>query len=137
MKAAPSRYIIDDEILLATSDGRDLYVEADSQDQRVTLQASLSASDVVRLIDGTAMLETLLAEDRVTIKGDSDSLLRVAEIHIHFFGWRGAFAQLLTALRTLPRMGAWVSDAGGRAAWSLPYGAWRVASGRTCVPAYI
>ena len=79
MKAAPSRYIIDDEILLATSDGRDLYVEADSQDQRVTLQASLSASDVVRLIDGTAMLETLLAEDRVTIKGDSDSLLRVAE----------------------------------------------------------
>jgi hypothetical protein len=107
ISTTPSRFVIDDEILLATSDGREMHVESASQDRPVALQASLGASDVVRLIDGTAMLETLLAEDRLIVKGDSEALLRIAEATSIFLD--GA-ARLRSFSQLFERYREWVHD---------------------------
>ena len=79
LRRAPSRIIVDAERLIVRSDGSEIAVGPDRTGVQVAVEATIGAADVVRLIDGTAMLETLLAEERLVVLADQDALLLIAE----------------------------------------------------------
>lgn len=99
----PGRLVVDSERLLVTSDSVTIQIASDESESRVAIEVKVAAADVVRMIDGTSMMETLLANDRLFIRGDEGTLLKIAEaVSIFLDGTlkRRAFAALFERYRT-------------------------------------
>lgn len=47
---------------------------------QAVLDVAIEAPDIVRLLDGTVMIEVLLRDERLRIVADSDALLRLANV---------------------------------------------------------
>ena len=105
LRKAPGRFIVDDERLLVTSDGSRISVEPDQPGQQVAIETTVDAEDVVRMIDGTAMLETLLAEERLFIVADGDALLLIAEAVTIFLDGATRLRRIRAPFRALPQLG--------------------------------
>lgn len=79
LRSAPGRYTVGSEEIALVSSGGEIHVTRARDGLEVQLQARVAAVDIVRLVDGSAMLETLLAEERLEIFAGDDALLLVAE----------------------------------------------------------
>jgi hypothetical protein len=79
LRPAPGVYTVDAESISVTSQSDEVTIAPAGSAAPYTIRASISAPDVVRLIDGTVMLETLLADERLRIIASADDLLLLAE----------------------------------------------------------
>jgi hypothetical protein len=79
LRLAPGRFSVDAEEIALVSTGEHIEITRAARRMTAEMHARISAADVVRLIDGTAMLETLLSDERLEIVASGDVLLFLAE----------------------------------------------------------
>lgn len=79
LRALPGVYRVGTETFAIVVRGDAVAVD-DALPPEPALDVAIAASDVVRLIDGTAMVETLLADERLRIFASALALLRLARL---------------------------------------------------------